>query len=354
MLATDRPTLSIVVPVYRSAECLVELAARVNKACQSIGVSHELILVDDCSPDHSWQVIEGLCASDPSVVGITLRKNVGQDNAIMAGFNSAQGGAVVVMDDDLQHDPDDMGALLSKLQQGGHDVVYAKYKQTHQKLWKNLGSWFNGRVAQVVLGKPRDIYLSPYKILLAEVVSEIIRYRGPYPYVDGLIFRTTSNIGQVTVEHHPRFKGQGSYTFWRSLAVWARLCTNFSVVPLRLATITGGVSAGAGLSTGLGFLLYRLLINPSYGAAQEGWVSVIVSILFLGGIQLLTIGMLGEYVGQMHLNINSRPQYVQKVRLSRRAQSEPRASERATESSPLAAREAGSAASAARRAARDS
>jgi polyisoprenyl-phosphate glycosyltransferase len=317
MLATGKPELSFVVPVYRSADCLVELANRVDQACKKIGVSHELILVNDCSPDDSWAVIEGLTAGELSVVGISLRKNVGQDNAIMAGFNAAQGRAMVVMDDDLQHDPDDIGPLLTKLREG-YDVVYAKYRHTYQKAWKNLGSWFNGKVAQVVLGKPPHIYLSPYKIIVSEVVAEIVRYRGPYPYVDGLIFRTTSNIGQISVQHHPRFKGQGSYTLWRSIAVWARLSTNFSVVPLRVATFTGGMIAGLGLLAGLGFLLYRLF-NPSYAVAQEGWISVIVSILVLGGLQLLTIGVLGEYVGQMHLNINSRPQYVQKLRLPARS-----------------------------------
>jgi glycosyltransferase involved in cell wall biosynthesis len=349
MLATGKPLLSVVVPVYRSAECLAELAARVDKACKSIGVSHELILIDDCSPDQSWEVIAQLSAGDLSVVGILLRKNVGQDNAIMAGFNAAKGSAIVVMDDDLQHDPDDIGALFSKLQEG-YDVVYAKYRHTHQKLWKNLGSWFNGKVAQVVLGKPRDIYLSPYKIIASEVVAEIVRYRGPYPYVDGLIFRTTSNIGQVTTEHHPRFSGQGSYTFWRSIAVWIRLCTNFSVVPLRLATVSGGLSAICGLSAGLGFLIYRLF-NPSYAAATEGWISVIVSILVLGGLQLLTIGVLGEYVGQMHLNVNSRPQYVQKMRLPKRGLGPAEASEPSKECSP--SREIGSDPSPARRAVRD-
>jgi len=318
----------VVVPVYRSAECLVELATRVDQACRRIGISHELILVDDCSPDRSWQVIEELNRRELSVVGVQLRKNVGQDNAIMAGFNTAQGSAMVVMDDDLQHDPEDIGPLLRELRQG-YDVVYAKYRHTYQKLWKNLGSWFNGKVAQVVLGKPPHIYLSPYKIITADVVAEITRYRGPYPYVDGLIFRTTSNIGQVTVEHHPRFRGQGTYTLWKSIAVWARLCTNFSVVPLRIATLTGALSAGAGLSAGLGFLIYRLF-EPTFAVSQEGWMSVIVSILVLGGIQLLTIGMLGEYVGQMHLNINSRPQYVMRTRLPRRT-GEPEAVEVAGE-----------------------
>jgi undecaprenyl-phosphate 4-deoxy-4-formamido-L-arabinose transferase len=325
MLAGGSPDLSIVVPVYRSAECLAELVSRVADTCQELGIAYELILVDDCSPDHSWQVIQELSLTDPAVVGILLRKNFGQDNAIMAGLNSAQGRSIVIMDDDLQHDPEDISPLLAKLNEG-YDVVYAKYRQTHQKLWKNLGSWFNGRVAQIVLGKPENIYLSPYKAIRSDVVGEIIRYRGPYPYVDGLLFRTTSNIGQITVQHHPRYSGVGSYTLWKSLSVWSRLCTNFSVVPLRLATITGGLSAGVGLSAGAGFLIYRLCY-PAIGLETQGWASIIVSVLVLGGLQLLTIGMLGEYVGQMHLNINSRPQYVERARLSKRPLRDPRPSE---------------------------
>jgi polyisoprenyl-phosphate glycosyltransferase len=325
MLARDNPDLSIVVPVYRSAECLAELASKVAETCRQMGLTHELVLVDDCSPDGSWEVIQELSLVNPAVVGILLRKNFGQDNAIMAGLNSAQGRSIVIMDDDLQHDPEDIPRLLSKLDEG-YDVVYARYHHTHQKLWKNLGSWFNGRVAQIVLGKPANIYLSPYKAIRSDVVGEIIRYRGPYPYVDGLLFRTTSNVGQIEVEHHPRFSGQGSYTLWKSISVWSRLCTNFSVVPLRLATITGCLSAGVGLSAGIGFLIYRLR-NPSIGLQTEGWASIVVSVLVLGGLQLLTIGMLGEYVGQMHLNINSRPQYVERARLSRRALREPRDSE---------------------------
>jgi glycosyltransferase involved in cell wall biosynthesis len=316
MLDRDRPELSVVIPVYRSADCLPELAERIARACQSMSKTYELILVDDASPDDTARVIEQLGAKDPAIVGLFLRKNFGQDNAIMAGLNTARGDAVVIMDDDLQHDPADMPALVAKLAEG-HDVVYAKYAKTHQAYWKNVGSWFNGRVAEIVLDKPPDIYLSPYKIITLDVATEIIRYRGPYPYVDGLLFRTTSRMAQINVQHHPRFKGKGSYTLWRSISVWLRLCTNFSVVPLRIATFTGCLSAGLGLALALAFLIYRLC-NPTVGHAAEGWASIILSVLVLGGIQLLTIGMLGEYVGQMHLNINSRPQYVVRSRFPAR------------------------------------
>jgi len=314
MAETPRPTLSIVVPVYGSEHCLAELASRIGQVCREHALSHELVLVYDCSPDRSWDVIESIVREDPAVVGVRLRKNFGQDNAIMAGMNVACGSAIVVMDDDLQHDPGDIPALYAKLREG-YDLVYAKYRRTHQKSWKNLGSWFNGKVAEVVIGKPPEIDLSPYKIILAEVVSTLIEYRGAYPYVDGLLFRTTANIAQITVQHHPRYRGESNYTFWKSVAVWARLATNFSVVPLRIATVLGVAVAGGGFCLAAGFLIYRLG-NPDIGTSAIGWASLIVSILVLGGFQLMTLGMLGEYVGRTHLNVNRGPQYVIRDRIA--------------------------------------
>ncbi|HTV21784.1 MAG TPA: glycosyltransferase [Polyangiaceae bacterium] len=308
-----RPNLSIVVPAYRSSDCLDELAERVRSVCQESDESYELILVNDCSPDDTWQVIERLTRDDPAVVGLNLRKNFGQDNALMAGLNVARGEVVIIMDDDLQHDPGDIPALLAKLREG-YDVVYAKYRKDHQRLWKNIGSWFNGKVAEVVLDKPKDVYLSPYKAITAGVVAEVVRYRGPYPYVDGLLFRTTSRMTQVMVSHHARYRGSSTYTFWKSVAVWARLSTNFSVVPLRLASVLGAVIAGLGFALATGFLALRLL-RPQIAESAVGWASIAISVLVLGGLQLAMLGVMGEYVGRMHLNLNNRPQYI--VRESR-------------------------------------
>lgn len=310
------PTLSVVVPVYGSQDCVAELAAQVARVCGEHALSYELILVYDCSPDRSWEAILGVVEKDPAVVGIRLRKNFGQDNAIMAGMNHARGEAIVVMDDDLQHDPADIPALLSKLREG-YDLVYARYRRTHQKPWKNLGSWFNGKVAEVVLSKPPDVDLSPYKIIAADVVATLIEYRGAYPYVDGLLFRTTANMTQINVHHHPRLRGRSNYTFWKSVAVWARLATNFSVVPLRIATFAGALIAGGGLCLAVGFLIYRLKY-PDIGTTAIGWASLIVSILVLGGFQLVTLGVLGEYVGRTHLNVNRGPQYVVRDHIGQR------------------------------------
>ena len=187
MDGSRRMELSVVVPVYRSAECLTELARQVQAAAEGRFQAYELILVNDASPDESWAVVTSLAETCPFVTGLNLRKNVGQDNALMAGLHRATGACVVIMDDDLQHDPADIGPLCQALAEG-FDVAYAAFDHKRQALWKNLGSWFNDRAAVIVLGKPRDGYLSPYKAIRREIAQEIVKYRGPFTYVDGMIF----------------------------------------------------------------------------------------------------------------------------------------------------------------------
>ena len=299
--------VSIVVPVYQSATCLPELARRVSEDVGAHYASYELILVNDSSPDESWQVIEKLAREFGFVRGINLRRNVGQDNAIMAGLHRASGDIVIIMDDDLQHDPSDIPRLASQILQGS-DVVYAHFVRKHQALWKNLGSWFNGRVAELVLEKPKDIYMSPYKAIRAEVVREIIKYDGPYSYVDGLIFTITTNISQIAATHHPRFAGASNYNLWRSIRVWLKLATSFSVIPLRLATISGGVMALFSFLMAAFFLVQALVLRQ----LPEGWASLAVSVTFLGGIQLMALGAVGEYIGRIFITQNKRPQFIVK------------------------------------------
>lgn len=299
--------LSIIVPVYRSEECLPALARRVREALTDRVGDFELILVNDASPDASWKVISSLAEMHPFVVGVNLRKNVGQDNAIMAGMHHATGEAVVVMDDDLQHDPADIPALCLALR-NGFDVAYAAFDHKRQALWKNLGSWFNDRVAVIVLGKPKNVYLSPYKALRREVVDEIVKYDGPFTYVDGIIFNITSNITQVPATHHPRFAGRSNYSLLRSIRVWLKLATGFSVIPLRIATITGGVISLLSFVAALFFVVQALVIAK----IPEGYPSLIVTLFFLGGIQLMGLGAVGEYVGRIFLTQNKTPQFTVK------------------------------------------
>jgi polyisoprenyl-phosphate glycosyltransferase len=296
--------LSIVVPVYRSADCLPELALRVAQRVADSFSTFELILVNDDSPDTSWEVIMSLVRRNPFVVGLDLRKNVGQDNAIMAGLHHASGEIVVIMDDDLQHDPADIATLCRMLQRG-FDVVYARFDRKHQAWWKNLGSWFSDRVAVVVLGKPKDIYMSPYKAVRREIVDELVKYEGPFTFVDGLIFNITSRITQVDVEHHTRFTGRSNYNLLRSIKVWLKLATGFSVIPLRIATFTGGLIALASLVMAAFFVVQALVIDK----IPEGYPSLIVTLFFLGGIQLMGIGAVGEYIGRIFITQNKTPQF---------------------------------------------
>jgi undecaprenyl-phosphate 4-deoxy-4-formamido-L-arabinose transferase len=297
--------ISVVIPVYNSEDCLSELVKRLTETLDNLGKTYEIVLVNDCSPDNSWSKIVELCKVYDKLKGINLRRNFGQDCAIMAGLNNSSGEYVIIMDDDLQHDPKDIPTLLDGLEKG-YDVCYALFESKKQSLFKNLGSWFNGKVAEIVINKPKEVYLSPYKAIKRGVIDEIIKYDGPYPYVDGLIFRVTRNITQVNAKHHERYSGKGNYNLIKSIRVWLRLATNFSVFPLRIATVFGFVASTIGFLLALFFIIQRILDRQ----LPSGWASLIVAVLFLGGIQLLAIGTIGEYIGRLFLYYGKKPQFV--------------------------------------------
>ena len=299
--------LSIVVPVYRSEDCLEALIDAISEAFNPTNRHYEVVLVNDCSPDNSWGIIEAICRSNPRVIGIDLRRNFGQDNAIITGLRLSRGKYVAIMDDDLQHHPRDLPALLSKIEEGA-DVVYADFGVKHQKLWKNLGSWFNGKVAEWVINKPKEVYLSPYKIIRQEVVEHICKYDGPDPYIDGLLFQITSRISQISVDHHPRYAGRSTYTFWKSLRVMARLAFSFSARPMRLVSWIGFAFAALGLVLAVLVVLYRILLPEDFSPNAVGWASLMVALLVLSGVQMLFFGMLGEYTGRTFVRVNNKPQ----------------------------------------------
>lgn len=303
----SEPDLSIVIPVYKSADCLAALIAAIEAAVDALGLPYEVVLVNDASPDRTWEVIAALRESHPQVVGIDLRRNFGQDNAILTGLRYAGGRCVAIMDDDLQHDPRDLPALLAGIDAGA-DVVYADFRSKHQKAWKNLGSWFNGKVAEWVLGKPKGLYLSPYKVIRKDVAALICNYDGPDPYIDGLLFQVTSRFARVAVEHHPRYAGSGNYDLGKSIAVWARLATGFSVRPLRLVTWCGlalGVLGGLLAAVVIG---YRVLFPEHFAPAVAGWASLMVAQLLIGGVQMVFLGILGEYAGRTYTTAARKPQ----------------------------------------------
>lgn len=305
--SNERAVLSIVVPVYRSAAILPKLVEQIHAEMIKEGFSDdfELLLVSDASPDNSWQVISALARTHSFIRGISLRRNFGQHNAIMAGLNHVSGEFVVLMDDDLQHPPHAIGDIVRALKEG-YDVCYTNYLNRQHATWKKLGSQFNDWVATHLLGKPKGLYLSSFKGMRREIVDEVIRYDGPYAYVDGLILDVTRSITTIDIEHGARHEGEGNYNISRSVALWLKMATSFSVLPLRLASFAGFALAALSLLMIL-YVIVEKLLHPELPA---GWASLIATILFIGGIQTLCIGMMGEYLGRTYLKLNHKPQFV--------------------------------------------
>jgi undecaprenyl-phosphate 4-deoxy-4-formamido-L-arabinose transferase len=301
------PTLSIVVPVYRSAPILPLLTEKVQQEISTLALpaGFELILVNDASPDNSWAVIRELATRYPFIKGVNLRRNFGQHNATMAGLNHALGDWVVVMDDDLQHPPEAIGQMLAALREG-YDVCYTRYLNRQHAAWKKLGSAFNDWVATHLLGKPKGLYLSSFKAMRREVVQEVIKYDGPYAYLDGLILGVTSAITAVDIEHQARHEGEGNYNLSRSVSLWLKMATSFSILPLRLASFAGFALAGFSVL----MIIYVVTEKWLHPELPAGWASLIATILFIGGIQTLCIGMMGEYLGRTYLKLNRKPQFV--------------------------------------------
>ena len=296
--------IDIVIPVYNSESCLLELSKQLSEKLENI--SHRIIYVNDNSSDNSWVLLKQISKNTNNAIAINLAKNFGQDCAIMAGLSHTDGDYIVIMDDDLQHDPAAISLLLDNIIKSKSHVTYANFRRKEQSIIKNCGSWLNDKVANIVLKKPHDIYLSPFKILKKSLVDKIIQYDGPYPYIDGLIFRYTTNITQVLVSHHKRFSGKSNYSIAKSISVWLRVLTNFSVIPLRISTYVGIFSSLIGFLLGILFIALHFLGIDS----PEGWPSLMVSILFIGGIQLIALGTIGEYVGRSFLYQNKEPQYI--------------------------------------------
>jgi len=299
--------LSLVVPVYRSQNILAHLVEEVQSAMNASGFNgdFELLLVNDNSPDDSWRVICELARVHPFIRGVSLRKNFGQHGATMAGLNYARGEIVVIMDDDLQHPPAEILKIVNAIE-AGYDVCYTRYTGRQHARWKIIGSWFNDRVATVFLDKPKGLYLSSFKAIRREVAHEVVKYDGPYAYLDGLILETTRSITAVDIAHQTRREGQSNYNLKRSVSLWLRMFTGFSILPLRIATISGFALAGLSLLV-IAVILFKRLQHPEWPA---GWASLIAAILFVGGVQIFCIGMLGEYLGRAYLKINGKPQFV--------------------------------------------
>lgn len=296
--------LSVVIPVYNSAEIIPILIGRLRKVLDTLDLTYELVMVEDGGPDDSWRVLSAMQLQDPQhVVAVQLMRNYGQHNALMCGFRHARGKLIVTMDDDLQHPPEEIPKLIEAIAAGDLDLVYGCYDKKKHPLVKNAGSAVVNMFFRRVFRLP--VTVTAFRILRRELLEAILSYTRPFTYIDGLLAWNTRRVGKVTVEHHPRTIGKSGDSLAKMVTLALNLFTNFSLIPLQLVSLVGSVAAICGLLTGV----YYLFRHFTGSIVTPGYASLIVSILTLGGLQLLGLGIIGEYLGRLHLNVNEKPQY---------------------------------------------
>jgi len=300
--------VSFVIPCYRSAKTIGAVTAEIGAAMGKLGqYGYEIVLVNDCSPDDTFAVIRALAAKDRHIAAVDLAKNFGQHAALMCGMRKAKGDYIVCLDDDGQTPADEVGKLLDKLEEG-YDVVYASYADKQESGFRRFGSNVNRRMTEIMLGKPKELELTSYFAARRFLVEEMLRYEHCYPYVMGLVLRSTKRICNVPVAHRAREEGRSGYTLSKLLGLWMNGFTSFSVKPLRIATYSGAFLALVGFLYALVVLVRRFTVN----LAPMGWTTTTILILIIGGLNLLLLGLVGEYVGRVFMCVNATPQYVER------------------------------------------
>ena len=300
------PELSLVIPVYNGSRTIGPLVEQTVKIFGS--TSFEIVLVNDGSEDDSEMVCAEMAKKFPqSVTFVHLSRNFGEHSAVLAGFTQARGRYVAVLDDDGQNPPEEVVRMLDELKRKNYDVVYGHYIEKKHSWFRNLGSRFNDRIATLMLHKPKDLYLSSFKVMNRFLVNEIIKYRGPYPYTDGLIYRVTRNIGQIPVEHRVSQTGSSRYTLQRLVRLWLNMFLNFSIKPLRISVYVGLLASCLSLVSLIAILIDKLWITKN---VTLGIPTVLGSVVFFAGIQLMILGLVGEYLGRLYLDQTGTPQYV--------------------------------------------
>ena len=298
--------ISFVIPCYRSEHTIEAVVAEIMDKMKGIAVyDYDIFLVNDCSPDNTFSVIKQICEKYNNVTGISLAKNFGQHAALMAGLRKSDGDIVVCLDDDGQTPADEVGSLIDAIEQGS-DVVYASYDLKQHSAFRNFGSHINDIMTRMMLGKPKELQLTSYFAAKRFVVDSMLQYEHSYPYVIGLVLRATKNITNVPVRHRKREVGNSGYTMRKLLSLWFNGFTAFSILPLRIATAAGAFFAVAGFLYGI-YTVLKKLINP---AVPMGFSSLMAAVVFIGGMLMIMLGLIGEYIGRIYISINRSPQYV--------------------------------------------
>jgi glycosyltransferase involved in cell wall biosynthesis len=314
----ERPEVSLLIPVYNGAGTVEQVLAEIHDAFRAR--RFEVVLINDGSTDDSETVCARLVDNHPATVRfVQLARNFGEHNAVLAGLRYARGDYVTVLDDDGQNPPAEALRLYETIRRTQQDVVYGRAVVKHHSWVRNAGSWFNDRMATLLLKKPRNLYLSSFKVMNRFLVDAVASHGGSRPYIDGLIYRTTRNIGQIDVAHRPRHGGRSNYGPRRLVGLWLDMLLSFSILPLRIAGVLGLVcSVLSGLLL-VAAVIDKLWLNPG---VTVGIPTVVITIAFFAGVQLLILGTIGEYLGRLFLDYSGAPQFV--VRYVKDAGADPR------------------------------
>ena len=301
--------ISFVIPCYRSEHTIEGVVSEIKSVVsQRPEVDYEVIMVSDHSPDNVYSVIERMCREDPAhLKGLELAKNFGQQAATFAGFSRAGGDLVFALDDDGQAPVDALFRLVDKVVLEGYDVAVGVYESKRHGLFRNFGSWVNDLMAVWLIDKPRDLRMTSFRVFRRFVIDEVLGYTGPFPYLGGMIFKITRNVAAVAVRHRARVAGESGYTLSKLIGLWLSGFTAFSVKPLRLASFAGASCAAIGFAFAVWTMVNKLLIHPD---VPVGYSSIMSVLLFLGGMIMMLLGLIGEYVGRIYICINHLPQYV--------------------------------------------
>ena len=301
--------LSFVIPCYGSEKTVGIVIKEIDEiVSQKSEYDYEIIAVNDQSPDNVWEVLKEISKENKKVKLINLAKNMNRPGAVMAGLSYASGEYVIIMDDDGQCPMENLWDLIKPLEEG-HDVSMAKYTEYKQSIFKSFGTIVNRKMTEIVIGKPKDLNFTNFMALKKYVVKEIIKYKNPYPYMTGLLLRTTSDIVNVKMEERERITGNTNFTFKKMLSLWLNGFTAFSIKPLRISTVIGFITAAIGFIYGIYIIIHKLFLHS---AVLEGYSSTMSALLFVGGIIMIMLGIIGEYIGRIYISINNSPQYVVK------------------------------------------
>lgn len=304
--------ISFVIPCYGSENTIEFVVSEiVSVVSQKNCFDYEIIAVNDCSPDNVLDKLKNIALKNNNVKIINCAKNMNRPGAVMAGLNNTTGKYTVVMDDDGQCPMDNFWRLMDPVL-NGHDVSIAKYPERKQSVFKNFGTFVNKKMTEFILNKPKDAQFTNFMVMKSYIVNELIKYKNPYPYFTGLLLRTTKDIVNVEMDERERYSGTTTFTFGKMLGMWVNGLTAFSIKPLRISSLVGVFCAIVGFIFGI-ITIFRKLFIPNISV---GWSSIISVMLFIGGLIMLMLGMIGEYIGRIYISINNSPQYVIKEKIN--------------------------------------